>query len=74
MHFLSTDVPTPTPCTGSQVQRMDVDCNLSNERFVTMKNDMAAQYADLYFGSFPSSPQTRLWKPQHTTESAVSKN
>jgi hypothetical protein len=33
-----------------QVNRMDVDCNLKNEQFVTLKNEMAAQYADLYFG------------------------
>ena len=28
---------------------MDVDCKLENDRFVTQKRDMAAQYADLYF-------------------------
>ncbi len=32
-----------------QIERMDVDCKLEIDRFLTQKREMAAQYADLYF-------------------------
>ena len=36
---------------------MDVDCKLENDRFVTQKRDMAAQYADLYFVRLINPPK-----------------